>query len=112
VQAAPLRARVLSDLYPTTSKSALKRLVTLQDLLGRHQDADIAIQRLRALAGEHSDELPSTTIFAMGELAQRYRQEMAALRARFPDARAGLAGKPWKALRRESSDQAGLAAEG
>jgi CHAD domain-containing protein len=92
-----------SDLYPTTSKSALKRLVTLQDLLGRHQDADIAIQRLRALAGEHSDELPSTTIFAMGELAQRYRQEMAALRARFPDARAGLAGKPWKALRRELS---------
>ena len=98
-----------ADVYPA-ARPAIKRLVALQDVLGRHQDADIAIERLRTLAAGHADALPRATIFAMGELAERDRQEMAALRARFPRARESLTGKPWKALRRELAD--GQADEG
>jgi CHAD domain-containing protein len=48
----------LADLYPGHTGPLTKRLASLQDLLGLHQDAEVAIQRLRRLASEHSAELP------------------------------------------------------
>jgi CHAD domain-containing protein len=90
-----------ADVYPTTARPALKRLVALQDDLGEHQDADVAIGHLRSLAVHHTDELPPATVFTMGELAERYRTEAAAVRARFPKSRTRLKGKPWKALGRD-----------
>lgn len=90
----------LADLYPGGTRPLIRRLVTVQDVLGLHQDADVAIQRLRQLAVTRSDDLDPGTIFAMGEVAERYRQSMTELRAQFPAAYAGLSGKQWKALRK------------
>jgi len=90
----------LADLYPGATRPLIKRLVTVQDVLGLHQDADVAIKRLRDLAVSSGDDLDSGTIFAMGEVAERHRRSMIELRARFPAAYAGLSGKQWKAFHR------------
>lgn len=86
----------LSDLYP--GRSLIKRVVALQDLLGLHQDADVAVDRLRRLALERNAELPPETIFAMGEIAERYRLSAARLRDQFPKTYARVTGKAWKAF--------------
>jgi CHAD domain-containing protein len=88
----------LADLYPGATRPLVRRLVVVQDVLGLHQDADVAIQRLRHLAVSSGDDLDPGTIFAMGEVAERYRHSMTELREQFPAAYAGLSGKPWKAL--------------
>jgi CHAD domain-containing protein len=89
----------LADLYPGGAKPLIRRLTALQDVLGLHQDADVAIERLRALAAERGDDLGPATIFAMGEIAERYRSEMIALRRQVPAAYAAVAGKRWKQFR-------------
>ena len=86
----------LADLYPGQTSPLIKRVVALQDILGLHQDAEVAIERLRQLAGEHGAELHPRTIFAMGEIAERYRRNAVELRTRFPKAYARVAGKTWK----------------
>ena len=40
----------LADSYPGREAPVLKALVAVQDILGLHQDADVAIDRLRSLA--------------------------------------------------------------
>jgi triphosphatase len=101
IQAKRLRYTLefLADLYPGGAKPLVRRLTALQDVLGLHQDADVAIERLRALAAERGDDLGPATIFAMGEIAERYRNEMFALRRQFPAAYAAVAGKRWKQFR-------------
>lgn len=88
----------LADLYPGGTRLLIKRLVALQDILGLHQDAEVAIDRLRGLALERGAELPPETIFAMGEIAERYRRSAIKLRSRFPKAYARVSRKAWKAL--------------
>ena len=88
----------LADLYPGKTRPLTKRVVALQDILGRHQDAEVAIERLRRLAGEQGAELEPEAIFAMGEIAERYRRNAAELRARFPEAYGRVTGKTWKAF--------------
>ena len=88
----------LADLYPGRTRRLIKRVVGLQDLLGLHQDAEIAIDRLRRLAVERGTELRPETIFAMGEIAERYRRSTVELRSRFPKAYARVTGKAWKAF--------------
>jgi triphosphatase len=89
----------LADLYPGETRTLVRRLVVLQDILGLHQDGDVAIARLRGLAAERGRELRPETVFAMGEIAERYRESMAELRARFPRAYARMAGRRWKRFR-------------
>ncbi len=91
----------LADLYPGTTGRLLRRLVVLQDILGLHQDADVAIARLRALAADPSAGLGAPTAFAMGEIASRYGQQMADLREEFPSAYSAATGKRWRAFRAE-----------
>ena len=88
----------LADVYPGGTRRPIERLVKLQDILGLHQDAEIAHERLRLLAREDGGELRADTIFAMGEIAERYWHSMAALRAEFPAAYARTKGKTWKAF--------------
>lgn len=89
----------LGDLYPGKTEPLVKALTSLQDILGLHQDADVAIGRLRRLAAQEG-ALGPETIFAMGEIAERYRQSMIDLRARFPKAYRQVSGRRWKALRK------------
>jgi CHAD domain-containing protein len=74
-------------------------LTALQDVLGLHQDADVAIERLRALARDHAGDLDAATIFAMGEIAERHRRQMVELRLRFPGAYSRAMGKRWRSFR-------------
>ena len=95
----------LGDLYPGRTQPLIKRLVAVQDLLGLHQDADVAIDRLRQLALSGADDLDPRTIFAMGEIAERHRQAAIQLRAQFPTAYARLSNKRWKTLKRVLEDK-------
>jgi CHAD domain-containing protein len=88
------------DLYPGKTQPLISRLVAVQDLLGMHQDADVAIERLRQLAGSDSDDLDPRTIFAMGEIAERHRQTAVELRAQFPTAYRRFSDKRWKTFRK------------
>ena len=68
-----------------------------QDLLGLYQDAEIAIAQLRQIVRDDGDDLPGSTLFAMGELAQRYRDDQRA--HRFAAAEATVAVRPcWRRL--------------
>jgi CHAD domain-containing protein len=94
-----------SDLYPGQTATLIKRLVDLQDILGLHQDADIAIDRLRQLAAQHGRDLPPETVFAMGEIAARYRHEMDRLQALALPAYAKVRRKTWKPFHKEIERQ-------
>jgi triphosphatase len=95
----------LGPLYPGETRPLVKRLVVLQDVLGLHQDADVAIDRLRRLSISHGRVLDPGTVFAMGEIAERQRQSMIEQRALFPPAYAGMSGKRWNALRKLLEDK-------
>jgi CHAD domain-containing protein len=88
----------LAEVYQGRSRPLTRRVVALQDILGLHQDAEVAIERLRELAKEHGDELPPEAIFATGEIAERYRCNALELRAAFPKAYARATGKSWRAF--------------
>ena len=88
----------LSDLYPGETKPIVNRTVELQDLLGEYQDADVAIARLRELAAARGAELGPEAVFAMGEIAERYRARMDATRDQVPSTHARLTGRVWKQL--------------
>jgi triphosphatase len=89
----------LTDVYAGRARPLLKQLVVLQDILGLHQDAVVAIERLRTLAVERGGDLSPETIFAMGEIAERYRQSVAELRRQVPPAYRRVAGKRWTSFR-------------
>jgi CHAD domain-containing protein len=91
----------LSPLYPAEATPLVKRLVELQDLLGLHQDADVAIRRLRSMVVERGQSLSPGTIFAMGIVARRYGEQSEQLRSQFPKLYKRLSGKKWNALKGE-----------
>lgn len=74
------------------------RVTALQDVLGLHQDAYVAIEMLEELAESAGRRLEPAALMAMGILAERYRQSAAELRARFPAVYKGIAGPEWKRL--------------
>jgi len=85
-------------LYGAHARQVIRRLVRLQNLLGRHQDADVAVHWLREeVMGERS-AVPRATAFVVGRLVERYTVQAAELRSGFPDAFALLSGKRWKRL--------------
>jgi triphosphatase len=89
-----------ADLYGPPARVYARRLADLQDLLGRHQDAQVAMASLRDALSAGGRRLPPETAFAMGRIAQRYADEAAALRRRFGEVYDGVTGKPWQRLRR------------
>jgi hypothetical protein len=87
----------LSPLAPNESEAMIRRLVAVQDCLGEHQDAQVAMQRLRAMAEE---DLPARAVFLLGRIDERYERQAEALRGEFPEVYAGIRGKAWDNLRR------------
>jgi CHAD domain-containing protein len=61
----------------------LRRLVALQDLIGDHQDAFTAMERLRAY-GETA-EVPPATLLSVGALVEGFGRRARKLRRRFPE---------------------------
>ena len=64
----------LSDIYGDPAKNLIKSLKELQDVLGDHQDAEVAVAHLRELAASRgrSPKLSPETTFVMGGVAHRY----------------------------------------
>lgn len=87
-------------LYRKAIRNYLPRLVALQDLLGLHQDAYVAMAEMRRLSLASQHGLPAQTIFALGEISQRYAQQAEALRAEFPKVYRRIKGKAWEKLQR------------
>jgi len=61
----------------------LRRLVALQDVLGDHQDAVTAMERLRAYA--ETADVPPATVLAVGALVEGFVRRARKLRRRFPE---------------------------
>lgn len=89
-----------ATLYPKAVRYYAPRLVELQDLLGAHQDAFVAIAQLRDLSLLHQRELPTQTIFALGEISQRYAHQADELREQFPKLYRRIKGKAWQQVQR------------
>jgi len=80
------RARYAGEL--AGRKKSVKRAKRLQDVLGQHQDAVVAAERLREL----SAEAPPEQALAAGRLVEREQARRAEARAAWP--------KAWKKLRK------------
>lgn len=89
----------MAPLYGDPARELARHVAALQDLLGLHQDAQVAMAQLRALSRTHARRLPPETVFAMGEITQRYAQQAVDCRQRFAQVYGGLRGKSWKKLR-------------
>jgi triphosphatase len=91
----------LSDIYGDPTKNLIKPLKELQDVLGDHQDAEVAVAHLRELAVSRgrSPKLSSETIFVMGGIAHRYEVRARELRSEFPGAYRKVRGKRWKKVK-------------
>ena len=89
----------LSDIYGDPANGLIKPLKELQDVLGDHQDAVVAVAHLRELAvpgGRSKPKLSSETVFVMGGIAHRYEVRARELRSEFPGAYSKVRGKRWK----------------
>lgn len=86
-------------LYGKPVRDFLPRLTGLQDVLGAHQDAYIAIDQLRLL-GMTQPALPETTLEAFSDISDHYAQQAKELRGAFPKAYRRLKGKPWQQVQR------------
>jgi CHAD domain-containing protein len=90
----------LGPVYGDPAARLAERIADVQDLLGRHQDACVAMALLEGVL-DRAEQLPPATAFAMGVAVERSRQEAARLRERFPRVYERTAGKPWHRLLRE-----------
>lgn len=93
-----------SEVYGKAAAELIKALKSLQDVLGDHQDAEVAVAQLRELALPAKDRgggsLSPRTVFVMGGIAHRYRTLAAGLREEFPAAYSEVKGKRWRRLRK------------
>ncbi|HEX3461499.1 MAG TPA: CHAD domain-containing protein [Acidimicrobiales bacterium] len=87
-----------SGLYDGSTDRFVRRMARLQDALGLMQDAEVATEQLLGITREHGSELPPLTIFAMGSVAERYRDEAADLLASMSRRLKVLDGSEWIAL--------------
>ena len=89
-----------TPLYAKAIRNFLPRLVELQDLLGEHQDAYVAIEQMQALAQTHKRELPAQTMQAFDDIERRYAASAQQLRSRFARPYQRLKGKAWLGVQR------------
>lgn len=90
----------LSGVYGKAVRDLIPPLKAMQDVLGDHQDAEVAIGHLRELSDARVGRrrLSARTVFVMGGIAHRYVLEAAELRTRFPKVYGKMNGKGWKKL--------------
>jgi len=87
-----------ADLYGKPAQRMIRDLVKLQDLLGEHQDANVAASWLRGLIGDRRSRLAAPTAFVAGRRAGRYEQRARRLRRKFPKRLRAITGRSWSRL--------------
>ena len=80
-------AELAEELVGAAARRLAKRAEAVQTVLGEHQDAAVAEQRLEALAAHATP----AAAYVAGRLAERQRDRRAAARAKFPEAAKRLA---------------------
>ena len=90
-------AEFSTPVYGTPARALVSSVKRAQDVLGLHQDAEFAIADLRRLVNDAAEELPPQTLFAMGEVAQRYRESQQTQRRAFSEAAAKVR-RRWRRL--------------
>lgn len=95
----------LSGVYGKPAEALVEPLKDLQDVVGDHQDAVVAISHLRGLAESGGRRLPPGTVFVMGGIAHRYALRARELRDVFPKVYGRIRGKRWKRLKRAMDDR-------
>ncbi len=88
----------VAEMYDRRTAKYLRHVVKLQDALGLMQDARVAAARLQELATSEGSTLSTTTIFVMGSLTERYRNESERLARKVPDLLHELGGSEWRKL--------------
>ena len=83
-----------AELYDGRTSRYTRQLTKLQNQLGLMQDAEVAATRLADLANGDAN-LPASTIFVMGGVAELHRQEMARLLDRLPAEVSRVRGREW-----------------
>jgi triphosphatase len=90
----------VAPVYGKNASGFSSRVTALQELLGDHQDADVAIDALMQMATSHGRRLQPETLVAIGVVVERYRLQAEELRSRFPATYRRLRGEEWKLLRK------------
>jgi triphosphatase len=103
-----------SEVYGGRTARFVRQLTTLQDELGRMQDAEVALLRLAELA-TGADRLPAATIFLMGGVAENHRRQVERLLRGLPRQVKRINGREWREFsdlmaRRRSEAEAALPA--
>jgi hypothetical protein len=101
-----------SEIYGGRTGRFVRQLTTLQDELGRMQDAEVACLRLAELA-TGGDHLPAATIFLMGGVAENHRRQVERLLRGLPRQAKRINGRDWRDFselmaRRRSEAEAAL----
>jgi CHAD domain-containing protein len=88
----------VSEIYERRTAKYLRHVVKLQDSLGLMQDARVAAARLRELATAEGSALSPSTVFVMGGITERYRDESERLARKVPRLLHELGGSEWRKL--------------
>lgn len=89
-----------NGIYGKPATDFSSRVTEMQDVLGSHQDAYVAIDMLQEIADSAGRRLGPGTLMVMGSISERYRLDAIELRGRFPEVYKPLAGEEWRRLLR------------
>ena len=87
-----------AGLFGKPAEDMLRALRRVQDGLGEHQDAQLAKNRLEAIAAQANAGLPAETLFLMGRLAEHHLNIASQARKTLAGAWKKVRGKRWKSL--------------
>jgi CHAD domain-containing protein len=85
-------------LYGKPARAMIRRLADVQDILGRYQDAQVGVARMRDVCARHASDLAAETIAALDEIAQRHARQGDEIKQQFWPAWRRLRGPAWKKL--------------
>lgn len=94
-----------APVFEGSERKLHRRLVRLQNKLGRLNDASVHLHDLKVLIENPPARLNESTVFAAGMIAAMYQRKMKTIRRRFPKAIQPILGKPWRNIRRNRRSQ-------
>jgi triphosphatase len=94
------------ELYGKPAHRMIRSLAALQELLGEHQDVNVAAGWLRGLIEQRRPPLGAPAAFVAGRLAERYERRARRLRRRFPERLKPITGRSWSRLQETMQRQA------
>lgn len=89
-----------NGIYGKPALEFSSRVTTMQDVLGLHQDAYVAMDMLQEIADTQGRRLGPATLMAMGSISERYRADAVDLRSQFSGVYKPLGGEEWRRLRK------------